>query len=140
MKSISGFRSVRRSFTKSSEKMELSNSPVRRDLSSGPGSQPDSRSVFPSIAKGRFFKQDRKSTRLNSSHVAISYAVFCLKKKKWTKRTRRDQGGCLSANQGRDARHIALRADADARPTHRTARRLLLQQPAQVLHTVGPLS
>src|SRR5690625_6146773 len=25
---------------------------------------------------------DRKSTRLNSSHVAISYAVFCLKKKK----------------------------------------------------------
>src|SRR5437870_8266643 len=27
------------------------------------------------------FEQDRKSTRLNSSHVAISYAVFCLKKK-----------------------------------------------------------
>src|SRR5207253_10216367 len=27
---------------------------------------------------------DRKSTRLNSSHVAISYAVFCLKKKKET--------------------------------------------------------
>src|SRR5207253_10947411 len=30
-------------------------------------------------ARGR---GDRKSTRLNSSHVAISYAVFCLKKKK----------------------------------------------------------
>src|SRR5437588_2339984 len=30
---------------------------------------------------------DRKSTRLNSSHTVISYAVFCLKKKK-TKRTR----------------------------------------------------
>src|SRR5690625_6449139 len=29
---------------------------------------------------------DRKSTRLNSSHVAISYAVFCLKKKQKTKR------------------------------------------------------
>src|SRR5699024_12617989 len=28
---------------------------------------------------------DRKSTRLNSSHVSISYAVFCLKKKKKTK-------------------------------------------------------
>src|SRR5690606_39829899 len=28
--------------------------------------------------------QDRKSTRLNSSHVKISYAVFCLKKKKRT--------------------------------------------------------
>src|SRR5207253_6127987 len=27
-------------------------------------------------------RSDRKSTRLNSSHVAISYAVFCLKKKK----------------------------------------------------------
>src|SRR5438067_4895475 len=30
--------------------------------------------------------EDRKSTRLNSSHVSISYAVFCLKKKK-TKQT-----------------------------------------------------
>src|SRR5439155_11023276 len=30
----------------------------------------------------RFLSRDRKSTRLNSSHVAISYAVFCLKKKK----------------------------------------------------------
>src|SRR5690349_23102620 len=30
---------------------------------------------------------DRKSTRLNSSHVEISYAVFCLKKKKKTKAT-----------------------------------------------------
>src|SRR5690606_40755194 len=30
-------------------------------------------------------QKDRKSTRLNSSHVKISYAVFCLKKKKKTK-------------------------------------------------------
>src|SRR5689334_24763514 len=29
-----------------------------------------------------FIEQDRKSTRLNSSHSSISYAVFCLKKKK----------------------------------------------------------
>src|SRR5258705_1518410 len=29
-----------------------------------------------------FLAQDRKSTRLNSSHLGISYAVFCLKKKK----------------------------------------------------------
>src|SRR5690242_20991346 len=29
---------------------------------------------------------DRKSTRLNSSHMSISYAVFCLKKKKKTKK------------------------------------------------------
>src|SRR5690625_6802349 len=32
--------------------------------------------------------EDRKSTRLNSSHVAISYAVFCLKKKNKQKRLR----------------------------------------------------
>src|SRR5262245_65100060 len=31
---------------------------------------------------------DRKSTRLNSSHLGISYAVFCLKKKRTTKRKR----------------------------------------------------
>src|SRR2546429_4086868 len=37
------------------------------------------------LARTRFFarsSQDRKSTRLNSSHGYISYAVFCLKKKK----------------------------------------------------------
>src|SRR5688500_20352101 len=31
-------------------------------------------------------RRDRKSTRLNSSHLVISYAVFCLKKKKTTRR------------------------------------------------------
>src|SRR5207249_6854961 len=34
--------------------------------------------------KGKSSGTDRKSTRLNSSHVSISYAVFCLKKKKNT--------------------------------------------------------
>src|SRR2546427_2072073 len=33
----------------------------------------------------RLGRQDRKSTRLNSSHSQISYAVFCLKKKKYTR-------------------------------------------------------
>src|SRR5207249_8408428 len=33
--------------------------------------------------------QDRKSTRLNSSHVSISYAVFCLKKKKKKKKKKK---------------------------------------------------
>src|SRR5207253_9113231 len=40
---------------------------------------------FSSLASGAGLtneEKDRKSTRLNSSHVAISYAVFCLKKKK----------------------------------------------------------
>src|SRR5438067_10779636 len=36
--------------------------------------------VVPDVDYG--YGKDRKSTRLNSSHVSISYAVFCLKKKK----------------------------------------------------------
>src|SRR5690554_7742550 len=35
--------------------------------------------------------QDRKSTRLNSSHVRISYAVFCLKKKKKKKNNKKSK-------------------------------------------------
>src|SRR5207249_10006191 len=35
----------------------------------------------PSDGRGVVPQRDRKSTRLNSSHVSISYAVFCLKKK-----------------------------------------------------------
>src|SRR3989449_2347390 len=37
--------------------------------------------------RGRSSRRDRKSTRLNSSHGYISYAVFCLKKKKKTKKS-----------------------------------------------------
>src|SRR5690606_40119761 len=36
----------------------------------------------PALRRALLVGQDRKSTRLNSSHVKISYAVFCLKKKK----------------------------------------------------------
>src|SRR5690625_5953396 len=39
------------------------------------------RSYTPGILTSIILLIDRKSTRLNSSHVAISYAVFCLKKK-----------------------------------------------------------
>src|SRR2546430_12367125 len=42
-----------------------------------PHSAPDSRATASSTP----FTKDRKSTRLNSSHSQISYAVFCLKKK-----------------------------------------------------------
>src|SRR5437867_5667025 len=41
---------------------------------------PDRDRYLPVLEDG----QDRKSTRLNSSHRTISYAVFCLKKKKYT--------------------------------------------------------
>src|SRR5438067_9240938 len=37
-------------------------------------------------------REDRKSTRLNSSHVSISYAVFCLKKKRETAFSRNSPG------------------------------------------------
>src|SRR5256885_2599046 len=37
---------------------------------------------YAGITAQRYLGPDRKSTRLNSSHLVISYAVFCLKKKK----------------------------------------------------------
>src|SRR3989454_6793535 len=44
--------------------------------------------VRPAVARvDRPLERDRKSTRLNSSHLVISYAVFCLKKKKKKKYT-----------------------------------------------------
>src|SRR3712207_8818564 len=42
----------------------------------------------PFYAGGKSRSQDRKSTRLNSSHANISYAVFCLKKKEQTTSSR----------------------------------------------------
>src|SRR5438034_7696167 len=57
----------------------------REDRRQGP---PDRR--VPLAGSGRperqHDRQDRKSTRLNSSHTVISYAVFCLKKKKKKKK------------------------------------------------------
>src|SRR5207245_3865068 len=40
-----------------------------------------------SVAEALYRREDRKSTRLNSSHGSISYAVFCLKKKTKIKNT-----------------------------------------------------
>src|SRR5256885_3235079 len=47
----------------------------------GPGFQDRADDVGLAIGRRRH-SRDRKSTRLNSSHLVISYAVFCLKKKK----------------------------------------------------------
>src|SRR5438034_6574494 len=66
------------------------------DLVEGDGKKFDAielYSCFPCVPKmarrtlglGPDVQPDRKSTRLNSSHTVISYAVFCLKKKKKTK-------------------------------------------------------
>src|SRR5690606_42127808 len=70
--------------------------PTRRssDLLDGqhhPGLQRDRSALVPILPRimhvqtepVRGLVQDRKSTRLNSSHVKISYAVFCLKKKRY---------------------------------------------------------
>src|SRR5260221_10901901 len=57
---------------------------------------------------------DRKSTRLNSSHTVISYAVFCLKKKKkQMPRTFKDEGGLVRGDElrGRYGARVQRRCD-----------------------------
>src|SRR3712207_6970683 len=51
-------------------------------LRPGPGRDPLHRLAVPLPTRSPTAGADRKSTRLNSSHANISYAVFCLKKKK----------------------------------------------------------
>src|SRR3712207_7134371 len=53
-------------------------------------------SHFPVSRLRLAFRLDRKSTRLNSSHANISYAVFCLKKKKINTNTRRSTRSLLT--------------------------------------------
>src|SRR5690242_21012237 len=57
--------------------------------------------------------RDRKSTRLNSSHMSISYAVFCLKKKK--KKCRDDAAYICKSRRGNEEG----RADIGAGQTER---------------------
>src|SRR5262245_40626500 len=77
-----------------------------------------------SPSTGRKFSLDRKSTRLNSSHLGISYAVFCLKKKKpaltsrW--RRRRWWGCARSRIRGEFTR---WRSSADRLRAHGSTRR-----------------
>src|SRR2546427_2721961 len=55
--------------------------------------------VYLNALEGKGVHVDRKSTRLNSSHSQISYAVFCLKKKKNTFRPRGVSGLARSQRQ-----------------------------------------
>src|SRR2546427_4451989 len=57
------------------------------------------------VRESRLLPVDRKSTRLNSSHSQISYAVFCLKKKKTKRHT-------SSTQQATDATHEKTRTRA----------------------------
>src|SRR5690606_41787486 len=54
---------------------------VRAALLVGLDDEADAVPAFQGRFEAQPLEQDRKSTRLNSSHVKISYAVFCLKKK-----------------------------------------------------------
>src|SRR5438045_7185732 len=54
------------------------------ESNAGDPARPRPRRVHRALAR-RSAERDRKSTRLNSSHLGISYAVFCLKKKKTKK-------------------------------------------------------
>src|SRR4051812_49475011 len=83
--------------------------------------------------------RDRKSTRLNSSHMSISYAVFCLKKKKHTPRAASTRTSTLGGPSRTSRRNITKlgtthhteRRDADQpRRTSPTTRRCTLQRPA----------
>src|SRR6266536_2232590 len=51
--------------------------------------QPQSPVAGPALVRTGLARQDRKSTRLNSSHEWISYAVFCLQKKKKNNKIKR---------------------------------------------------
>src|SRR5690349_22107810 len=55
------------------------------------------------VAARPMLPEDRKSTRLNSSHVEISYAVFCLKKKKKRRHDTRSQVRAWSVRVSRSS-------------------------------------
>src|SRR5690242_21403001 len=73
---------------RSDEKMILSaTAEIEGEAALGEAAKEKRISAFHLVKDGSEFSlwKDRKSTRLNSSHMSISYAVFCLKKKKKTK-------------------------------------------------------
>src|SRR5437870_8801096 len=71
---------------------DLSSTTEARGGATGPGARrPRCSSSARTTASRSTAAADRKSTRLNSSHVAISYAVFCLKKKKVAHEQKRNE-------------------------------------------------
>src|ERR1039457_2599476 len=90
---------------------------------------------------------DRKSTRLNSSHLVISYAVFCLKKKKKQLVIYPPLGTLASASMQRT--ETAVRAALDLRESAKTPTRVFLfffndRAPSEIyplpLHDALPIS
>src|SRR5256886_7300801 len=77
------FRSLASSRCRPASSAASSPAPSPRPCSSASTARPCRRTSrsSPASARCRSSRRDRKSTRLNSSHSQISYAVFCLKKK-----------------------------------------------------------
>src|SRR2546421_5350550 len=73
------FRSLRQGLPEDLSRQDRVRQGLRDHTVQERAEAPDERAVAARSAAGR---RDRKSTRLNSSHDQISYAVFCLKKKK----------------------------------------------------------
>src|SRR5256885_4062308 len=97
-------------------KLAVNHSVIAPDLrGSGASGVPDSgydkvtmaRDIH-ALVQSRGWTRDRKSTRLNSSHLVISYAVFCLKKKKkYYARRRLRASNLMSASYAHDAFSIS---------------------------------
>src|SRR2546421_6280247 len=78
---------------------------------------PPSRSICREWPSARRRRRDRKSTRLNSSHDQISYAVFCLKKKKLIHA--RESGGDLGTRHQDCRTSRSLDTDYSRNTSHR---------------------
>src|SRR5207244_12044698 len=80
------YRSLLFFFQSSGDHRDLHSFPTRRSSDLGKDSLVEIVSMLVGLIKSnspdRLHEEDRKSTRLNSSHQIISYAVFCLKKKR----------------------------------------------------------
>src|SRR5256885_3588712 len=74
--------------------------------------------AVPKVA-GTAMMRDRKSTRLNSSHLVISYAVFCLKKKK--KKTNEITASKINTRTEQSKPSKATEAPSMKHPAHQNA-------------------
>src|ERR1039457_3606499 len=72
------------------------------------------------------FRSDRKSTRLNSSHLVISYAVFCLKKKK--------KQNITATKPSHDEVHTEHRSSAQSTPHCTVAKDVVAQLDSGTAH------
>src|SRR2546426_1596329 len=85
-------------------------------ISTRAGGEYDGEYEEPNVQRHGRLRGDRKSTRLNSSHLVISYAVFCLKKKKKKNSNKRNQRS--TKRRDNSATHREVREDASHLTQH----------------------